>query len=61
MTTDDHVLEKVTAKIVINPYIDEPLISDQLIDKPGIVVISFSKGLWRHRSDHENIVRESAR
>jgi len=45
--------------IVANPYIDEALLSDYLIDELGIVPISFRRGLWRHRSDPEGAVRES--
>ena len=37
---EDCSAKKVKCVIVINPYIDKPLISDQLIDALGIIVIS---------------------
>ncbi len=51
----------IQCTLVINPYIDEPLISDQLIDALGIIIISFGQGLWRHKSDPMDKVRKSSR
>jgi hypothetical protein len=45
--------------IVVNPYVDEVLLSDYLIDELGIVPASFRRGLQRHRSDPEGVTRES--
>jgi len=45
--------------IIVNPYVDEVLLSDYLIDELGIVPVSFRRGLWRHRSDPEGVARES--
>ena len=59
LVLNDDYVENVKVKLVINPYLDEPIISDHLIDALGIVVISFGKGLWRHRSDPENTIRKS--
>jgi len=59
LVLNDKYVENVRVKLVINPYLDEPIISDHLIDALGIVVISFGKGLWKHRNDPENIVRKS--
>jgi len=36
------------------------LITDVTIDALGIQVVSFGKGLWRHVSDPEGKVRDSA-
>ena len=58
---EDEVLGTSECVLVINPYIEEPLISDQLIDSLGIIVISFSKGLWKHKNDPSDRVRISSR
>ncbi len=55
----DRELDPVGCRVIVNPYIREPLVSDKLIDSLGIIVLSFSRGLWRHRSDPEGVVRES--
>jgi len=60
LVLNNDYVENVKVKLIINPYLDEPIISDHLIDAFGIVVISFGKGLWKYRSDPENIVRKSA-
>lgn len=54
------VLSSVVADLVIQPNLREPLITDITIDELGIQVISFSKGLWRHRGDPLHKVRKSA-
>lgn len=41
------------------PYVEEVLLSDYLIDELEIIPISFRKGLWRHKTDNESIIRES--
>ncbi len=61
LVLDNKYVEDVETRLVINPYLDEVLISDQLIDALGIIVISYGRGLWRHKSDPENRVRESIR
>jgi len=53
-------VSKKGCNLLINPHIDEVLLSDYMIDELGIIVVSFRKGLWRHVSDPENKVRESA-
>jgi len=45
------VLSSVTADLVIQPGVAEPLLTDAAIDELGIQPVSFSKGLWRHVSD----------
>lgn len=59
---DEHgnVLSKITADLVIQIGLTEPLITDVTIDALGIKVISFGKGLWRHEKDPLNVVRRSA-
>ena len=60
LALNNHYVENVKVRLVINPYLDEPLISDHLIDALGIIIISFGQGLWRHRSDPKDVVRKSA-
>lgn len=59
MTAGGEVKSRSPCSVVVNPYVDEVLLSDYLIDELGIVPVSFRRGLWRHRSDPEGIVRES--
>lgn len=56
---DNEVLSRVDAVPVVDPDLEEPLITDITIDELGIVVLSFSKGLWRHASDPPDKVRKS--
>ena len=51
---------EITCNILVNPHIDEVLLSDYVIDELGIVVLSFRRGLWRHVRDPEGTVRQSA-
>lgn len=57
---EGNVLSRIRARLAIDPYLTEPLITDATIDELGIVVISFKKGLWRHRDDPPDTVRRSA-
>jgi len=57
----DKPLSRVAADLVVQRGLMEPLITDITIDELGIQVVSFSKGLWRHRDDPPNKVRQSAR
>jgi len=54
------VLSRITADLVIQKGLFEPLITDVTIDELGIVVLSFSKGLWRHVKDPQTVTRRSA-
>jgi hypothetical protein len=54
------VLSRIIADLVIQRGLFEPLITDVTIDELGIVVLSFSKGLWRHVKDLQTVTRRSA-
>jgi len=58
--SDNNYVEDVKVKLIVNPSLDEALISDQLIDALGIIVISFGKGLWRYKEESEGVIRKSA-
>jgi hypothetical protein len=57
----DELLSSVVADLVVQKGLMEPLITDITIDELGIQVVSFGKGLWRHRDDPPDKVRRSAR
>ena len=57
----EEVLSSINADLVIQEELAEPLITDITIDDLEIQVLSFSKGLWRHKRDRPGIVRRSAR
>jgi len=54
-------LSRVIADLVVQKGLIEPLITDITIDELGIQIISFSKGLWRHKDDPPSKVRQSSR
>lgn len=56
-----NILSDVDADLIIQEGLHEPLITDITIDSLGIQVISFSKGLWKHKEDQPNVIRRSAR
>jgi len=45
---DYKVLSRFIAHLVVQRGLIEPLITDATIDELGILVLSFSRGLWRH-------------
>jgi len=51
----------VQAHLVIHPGLEEPLITDITIDMLGIMILSFSKGLWRHVNDPQSKIRKTAK
>ena len=51
-------MREIKCNAVVNPDINEVLLSDYLTDELGITVISFRRGLWRHITDSQQIVRE---
>ena len=53
------VKSDIPCTLVVNPYVDEVLLSDYVIDELGIVAISFRRGEWRHASDPSSVVRQS--
>ena len=57
---EGNVLSLTEAYVAIDEDLTEPLITDATIDELGIQVISFKKGLWRHKNDPPELVRESA-
>jgi len=56
----EEILATITADLVIDESLIEPLITDTTIDALGIQVLSFARGLWRHTNDPPNTVRRSA-
>lgn len=54
-----NVLSKTHAYLVVDEELNEPLITDTTIDELEIQVISFGKGLWRHKNDPPGKIRES--
>jgi len=60
LDNEGNTLSRIKARLAIDRYLTEPLITDATIDELGINVISFKKGLWRHVSDPPNTIRKSA-
>jgi len=55
------VLSSIVADLAVQEGLTEPLITDVTIDELGIQVLSFGRGLWRHKADRPGVVRRSAR
>ncbi|NAZ12907.1 MAG: hypothetical protein GU359_01985 [Desulfurococcales archaeon] len=45
--TNDRVSREVTANVIVNPYIDEVLISDYLAEELGIQILYPRRGIWK--------------
>ncbi|MGB9631227.1 MAG: hypothetical protein ACP5KE_06190 [Candidatus Methanodesulfokora sp.] len=61
LVLNDKLGEKIQCNIVVNPYVDEVLLSDYVTDELKIIPISFRRGLWRHEKDPAEVIRESER
>jgi len=48
---DDRVVGGVTANVLVSEGADEPLISDKLAGKLGIVALDFGEGIWCFRDE----------
>uniref|UniRef100_A0A7J2U4A7 Uncharacterized protein n=1 Tax=Ignisphaera aggregans TaxID=334771 RepID=A0A7J2U4A7_9CREN len=55
-----NTLSYTYAYLVVDEGLTEPLITDATIDELGIQVVSFRRGLWRHRNDPPDMFRSSA-
>ena len=60
LVDNGEALSSVEALMVVDPGLEEPLMTDATIDELGIEAVSFKKGLWRHRGDPQGKVRGSA-
>jgi len=59
LLVNSEVKVEIECNLIMNPHIDEVLLSDYVIDELGIIIISFRKGLWRHVSDSPSTIRSS--
>ena len=58
---DNKVPDEALCTILVNPAIDEVLLSDTAIDSLGIIPVSFGRGFWRHKTDKPSTVRQSVK
>jgi len=56
----DRELKRVTANVIIDPYIREVALSDYVSSLLGIMLIDIKRGLWRLTDDPPTTVRMSA-
>jgi hypothetical protein len=56
---DDRVVGPVESSLVIAEKADEPLISDKLAGRLGIVALDFGEGLWCFRDEIGRVTRRS--
>ena len=55
----NEVLARSWAYPLIKPGLDEPALSDALIEELGIIIVHAKRGLWRHTSDPTDKLRPS--
>jgi len=55
----EYATDAVISDLVISTIEDEVLISDKLAGKLGIVVYDFAEGIWRLKTDPEDVRRKS--
>jgi len=53
------VLRSLRVSIIVNPYVDEVVLSDMVVGELGIVLLDVKEGLWRLRRDPEGVERRS--
>ncbi len=58
---EGNVLDKAESYVLIKPGLNEPTISDMLIEELGIIIVHAKRGLWKHMNDPEGKLRPSAR
>jgi hypothetical protein len=58
-SVDDRVVGPVESSLVIAEKADEPLISDELAGRLGIVALDFGDGLWCFRDEIGRVTRRS--
>ena len=46
--------------IIVDPYVDEVILSDAVAGELGISILDVKRGLWRPREDPAGVERESA-
>ena len=57
----NEVLARSWAYPLIKPGLDEPALSDALIEELGIIIVHAKRGLWRHTSDPMDKLRPSVK
>lgn len=53
--------KRIKVNIIVDPHIDEVLISDYVASEFGIILLDLRKGLWKLKDDLLDKVRESER
>jgi len=54
VVTEDRVSKEVTANVLVNPYIEEVLVSDYLAEELQIQILYPRRGIWKF-ADKEKI------
>ena len=55
----DREVESIRVNVIVNPHIDEVVISDYVASELGIVLLDIRRGLWRLSDDPPNKVRHT--
>ncbi|MEM2373294.1 MAG: hypothetical protein QXI11_02510 [Thermoproteota archaeon] len=59
LVLEDRESKKVRVNIIVNPHVDEVVISDYVASELGVILLDLKKGEWRLRDDSPEKVRTS--
>ncbi len=57
---EDRASKTVKVSIIVNPHVDEVVLSDYVVSLLNIILLDFKKGFWRLSDDPPDRVREPA-
>jgi hypothetical protein len=49
----------IRVNIIVNPHVDEIVISDYVAGALGIMLLDFKRGFWRLSDDPQDVIRRS--
>lgn len=55
----DRRSKAIKISIIVNPHVDEVMMSDYAVSELGIMLLDFKKGLWRLVDDPPQALRSS--
>ena len=59
LVLEDRESRKLRVNVIVNPHVDEVVVSDYVAGELGIVLLDFKRGLWRLNDDPPLKVRKS--
>jgi hypothetical protein len=60
LISEGKTLKKLKVNIIVNPHVDEVILSDAVAGELGIVLLDLKRGLWRLNYEAPDVVRPSS-